>query len=265
MTIAAASLSSAAHATTKGLNQIVTPDVQPLGSLSLSYQQVDPNISNPSQVQVELGVAKEVELAFFQGFAPSEQIGGLEVGLIDKHPYLLSTGFINWSSKGVAPQPFLEAGFYQGNTELIAGIIDGTTTNTSATGAGAQAGLQQFQPFALGSGGSATTSTGRSLQAIIGYAYRVHPRTLLQVDYQSGNSNFATAGFTYNITPQLQFNPALYVSNSAPTKGYAYAVLTWNITAWGGGGGAGSGGGSGSASGSRSNSQSSGRLDWRFD
>ncbi len=245
--------SAAADATTKGLNQIVTPDVQPLGQLSLSYQQVDPNISNPEQVQLELGVAREVELALFQGFNPDEQIGGVEIGLIDKRPYLLSTGFINWSTKGVSPQPFLEAGYYKGNTQLIAGIIDGTTSNTT-TSAGGAAPSPGFQPFALGNGGATTTSTSRSLQTIFGYAYRVHPRTLLQVDYQSGSSNFATAGFTYNITPQLQLNPALYISNSTPYKGYGYAVLTWNITAWGaGGGGSGSsggqtGGGSGSTS-----------------
>ena len=258
---------AAADATTKGLNQIVTPDVQPLGQLSLSYQQVDPNIANPEQVQLELGVAREVELALFQGFNPDEQIGGLEIGLVDKHPYLLSTGFINWSTKGDAPQPFLEAGFYQGNTELVAGIIDGTTDNTTQISGATSPPV--FQPFALGNGGSTQTHTSRSLQSILGIAYRVHPRTLLQVDYQSGSSNFATAGFTYNITPQLQFNPALYISNTTPYKGYGYAVLTWNITAWGGSSSGGQNGGgsgspsSGSQSGGSSGSSASGKSSKR--
>ena len=66
-------------------------------------------------------------------------------------------------------------------------------------------------------------------QAILGYGYRIHPRILIQLDYQSGTANSATAGFTYNVTPQLQFNPALYVSNASGHKLWGYAVLTWNI------------------------------------
>ncbi len=45
-----------ALATTKGLNQIVTPDVQSVGVLSVSVQQVDPNIADRCEGQSEIGL-----------------------------------------------------------------------------------------------------------------------------------------------------------------------------------------------------------------
>src|ERR1700730_2002842 len=42
-------VSASAHATTKGLSQIVTPDVQPVGDLSLSFQWQAKEIANPYQ------------------------------------------------------------------------------------------------------------------------------------------------------------------------------------------------------------------------
>src|SRR5438067_8135235 len=50
---------SAVHssfATTKGLSQIVTPDLQPEGDLSLSLQIQDKRIANPYELQAELGL-----------------------------------------------------------------------------------------------------------------------------------------------------------------------------------------------------------------
>ncbi|HMG04528.1 MAG TPA: hypothetical protein VK581_03655, partial [Chthoniobacterales bacterium] len=43
-----------ARATTKGLSQIVTPDVQSAGDLSLSFQAQSMMIANPYQLQAEL-------------------------------------------------------------------------------------------------------------------------------------------------------------------------------------------------------------------
>ena len=206
-----------AHATTKGLNQIVTPDIQPQGQFSLSVQDQDPTIGNRQELQTELGVTKNFEFAVFQGDSPSEQIGNAELGLYNKGPYLLSTGFLGWSTKGAAPEPFLEAGYYKGNTELIAGAIEVVD--------------QQSGP------GSSIRNV-HSPQSVLGYAYRPTTRLQLQADYQAGSSNYATAGFTYSLTPNLSLNPAIYISNSTPTKGYGYAVLTWTIQAFGGGGSA---------------------------
>jgi hypothetical protein len=206
---ALAIIPTTAMATTKGLNQIVTPDIQPEGQLSVSFQQTDPNLTNRYETQFEYGFTKRFEMALFQGFSPDEQILNAEYGFVQSKNFLLSTGFANWSSKGVAPQPYLEAGYIQGNSYAMLGVINAVETNTDASG---------------------STSSEHQAQSILGYAYRVHPRLLLQVDYQSGSTNFSTAGFTYNITPNVTFNPALYVSNDTPHKGYGYAVITWSIT-----------------------------------
>ena len=92
----------------------------------------------------------------------------------------MSTGFANYSSMGSKPQPYLEGGYQRGNLYLMAGMIR----------------VIVEQP---GVGGSVRNHN--QTQAILGAAYHIDPRTLLQLDYQGGSGNFATAGFTYNITP----------------------------------------------------------------
>src|SRR4030088_1513887 len=84
---------SAVHyscATTKGLSQIVTPDLQPEGDLSLSLQIQDKRIANPYQFQAEIGLTKWAEVAVFQGFKPNEEVIATEFGLLRTEPYLLS-------------------------------------------------------------------------------------------------------------------------------------------------------------------------------
>src|SRR5205823_11706116 len=93
-------------ATTKGLSQIVTPDLQPKGDLSLSLQIQDERIAKPYELQAELGLTRWVEVAVFRGFNPDEWIFGTEIGLLTKEPFLLSIGFVNWSPHlDVDPQP----------------------------------------------------------------------------------------------------------------------------------------------------------------
>ena len=54
--VAAVLLSApSSSATTKGLSQIVTPDLQPEGDLSLSLQIEDKRIANPYELQAEMG------------------------------------------------------------------------------------------------------------------------------------------------------------------------------------------------------------------
>ncbi len=210
--LAAFTLAAApAFATTKGLNQIVTPDVQPFGILSVSFQQQDPNIANRYEVQAEIGITRRFEVAVFQGHSPPEQVANAEYAVVQNgpnQPYLLSAGFFNWTTKGSAPQPYAEGGYYKGNTQLMLGLASVIVQHPDV------AGLVQ---------------NSHQAQAILGYGYRVHPRVLLQLDYQSGTANSATAGLTYSITPQLQFNPAVYVSNAEGHKVWGYAVLTWNV------------------------------------
>src|SRR5256885_8091323 len=113
-----------AIATTKGLSQIVTPDLQPEGNLSLSLQIQDKRIANPYELQAEMGLTKWAEVAVFRGFKPDDWIFATEIGLLTKEPYLLSVGFVNWSPHlNVDPQPFIEAGYCTEHHKVFAGAI----------------------------------------------------------------------------------------------------------------------------------------------
>ncbi len=192
-------LAASARATTKGLSQIVTPDLQPEGDLSLSLQIQDKRISNPYEVQAELGLTKWAEVAVFQGFDPNEEILGTEIGILRTEPFLLSIGFINWSPReGVDPQPYIEAGYYTEHHKIIAGAIH----------------------------------AGYKNEAILGYAYDFNKTWRAQVDFQSGVENSSTLGFTWNITPDFQVNPAIYFSNYNPERVKGYIVFTYTFHLW---------------------------------
>jgi len=192
---------SSSFATTKGLSQIVTPDLQPEGDLSLSFQIQDKRIANPYQLQAELGLTEWAEAAVFRGFQPDEWIFGTEIGLLRKEPYLLSIGFVNWSPHlDVDPQPFIEAGYWGEHNKIAIGAIH----------------------------------AGYKNEAILGYAYDFNERWRLQVDWQSGSENSSTIGFTCNVTPDFQFNPALYISNDSKHDLFGYIVFTYTFHLWGG-------------------------------
>jgi len=198
--IVALSTAPSSFATTKGLSQIVTPDLQGEGDLSLSLQIQDKRIANPYELQSELGLTKWAEVAVFRGFQPDDWIFGTEIGLLRKEPYLLSVGFINWSPHlNVDPQPYIEAGYYTEHQKVIVGAIH----------------------------------AGYKNEAILGYAYDFNQRWRVQVDWQSGSENSSTIGFTCNITPDFQFNPALYVSNGSKHDLFGYIVFTYTFHLWG--------------------------------
>ena len=187
------------QATTKGLSQIVTPDLQPEGDLSLSLQAQDQRIANPYQAQAELGVTDWAEVAVFQGFKPNEEIFGTEIGLLRKEPCLLSIGFVNWSPRShVDPQPYIEGGYYTEHHKIIVGAIHVDYKN----------------------------------EAILGYAYDFNKQWRVQVDFQSGSENSSTIGFTWNITPDFQVNPALYVTNDKTHDLLGYVVFTYTFHLW---------------------------------
>jgi len=181
------------HATTKGLSQIVTPDVQPEGDLSLSFQWQARQIGNPYEFQAELGLTKFFEVAVFQGLQPKETIFGTQLALIQKNPYLLTTGFVNWSTKGEPAQPFMLGGYYTEHHKLIAGI--------------------QF-----------VHNRG---EAVLGYAYDFSDKFRVQVDFQSGKQNFFTLGATWTPNSFFQVNPAIYFSNEKPGNVSGYVVFTF--------------------------------------
>jgi hypothetical protein len=187
-------------ATTKGLSQIVTPDLQPEGDLSLSFQLQDKKIGNPYELQAELGVTKWLEAAVFKGFDPNELIFATEIGLLTKEPYLLSIGFANWSPHShVDPQPYIEAGYWGEHHKFVAGATHVDFRN----------------------------------EAILGYAYDFNQTWRVQVDWQSGSGNSSTIGFTCNVTRDFQFNPAIYVTNDSPHEVLGYIVFTYTFHVWG--------------------------------
>jgi hypothetical protein len=187
-------------ATTKGLSQIVTPDLQPEGDLSLSLQIQDERIGNPYELQAELGLTKWAEVAIFRGFQPDDWIFGTEIGLLTKEPFLLSTGFINWSPHlNVDPQPYILGGYYTEHHKLMAGAI----------------------------------YAGYKTEAILGYAYDFNQTWRLQFDWQSGSENSSTVGFTCNVTRDFQFNPAIYFSNDDLRRVMGYIVFTYTFHLWG--------------------------------
>ncbi len=189
-----------AGATTKGLSQIVTPDLQAPGDLSLSFQAQAERIANPYEVQAELGLVNWAEVAVFKGFQPNELIFGTEIGLLTKEPWLLSIGFVNWSPHSdVDPQPFIEGGYYTEHHKFIVGAIQ----------------------------------AGSRTEAILGYAYDFNKTWRAQVDFQSGSENSVTAGFTCNVTRDFQFNPAVYVTNDSAHQVLGYVVFTYTFHVWG--------------------------------
>jgi hypothetical protein len=200
--LAASAILAAAHAsfaTTKGLNQIVTPDLQGAGDFSLSFQAQSERIGNTYEIQSELGLTKWAEVAVFKGFKPNELIFGTELALLQREPYLLSIGFVNWSPHShVDPQPFIEAGYYTEHNKLIAGAIHVDYRN----------------------------------EAILGYAYDFNKTWRAQIDFQSGSGNSSTIGVTCNLTRDLQVNPAIYVTNDSPHRVLGYIVFTYTFHLW---------------------------------
>ncbi len=187
-----------ARATIVGLNQIVTPDIQPTGVLGVSAQVQHSTIGNSQEIQFELGLTSRFELAAFQGFKPGEGLFSTEFNLVQSGPHLLTAGAINWSTRGGAAQPVLEYGYYADQDHFVAGAIHASGHN----------GL------------------------LLGYKRQLNDAWAFSTDFQSGAGNAATVGFTYNFTPAFSINPALYRTNSGPHHLLGYVVVTWNFTLW---------------------------------
>ena len=186
-----------ASATIVGLNQIATPEIQPEGMLAVSVQGHNPALGNPWQLQLELGLTKRFEVALFRGFSPGQTVFNAEYAIVQTPSFLLSTGLLGVENK-LRTQPFLEGGYYRGKGFVIAGI-------------------QEQESAILG---------------VFGFGYHVAPRVQFWADYVSGPGNFATAGVSLDLSPNLVFNPAVYVSNGSPHRAYGYGVLTWSVKVW---------------------------------
>jgi hypothetical protein len=184
---------------TTGWVQVVTPDLQPEGTLSLSFQLEDQKLGNPYLLQAEIGLTKWAEVAVFRGFDPDNWIFNTEVGLRTEAPWLLSIGFANWSPHtNVDPQAYIVAGYYSNHHRIIAGA----------------------------------THVGYRHEAILAYAYEFNDSWQVQVDWQSGSGNSSTIGFTWNITPKLQITPAIFVTNNSPHEVKGFLTLTYTFDLW---------------------------------
>jgi hypothetical protein len=69
-------------------------------------------------------------------------------------------------------------------------------------------------------------------ELLLGYKRQLSDRVAFSADFQSGSGNSTTVGFTYNFTPTLSINPALYWTNSRAHHFFGYVVLTYNFTVW---------------------------------
>jgi hypothetical protein len=148
-----------------------------------------------------MGLARWAEVALFKGFKPNELILGTEIGLLTNEPWLLSTGFVNWSPHShVDPQPFVEAGYYTEHEKVIVGAIH----------------------------------AGYKNEVILGYAHDFNKTWRAQMDFQSGSENSSTLGITCNITRDFQVNPAIYFPNYHPERVLGYIVFTYTFHVWGG-------------------------------
>lgn len=196
--LALAALLPSLHATIVGLNQIVTPDIQPTGVLSVSAQIEHPTIGNREELQLELGLGPRFEVGWFEGFKPDEGVFASELNLLQHGPHLLTAGVVNWSTRGGGAQPVLEYGYYTDTNHFVIGGID----------------------------------ANQSTEVLLGYRRQIVEPLSLSADFQSGTGNSTTVGFTYNLTSTISVNPALYYTNSRPHHLLGYVVFTWNLTAW---------------------------------
>ncbi len=185
-------------ATIVGLNQIVTPDIQPTGVLALSAQAQHTLIGNSQQLQLELGLTPRLEVAWFEGLKPNEGLFSTEFNLVQQGPNLLTVGALNWSTLGGSPQPVVEYGYYTASDDFIIGTIRVDQRNA----------------------------------LLAGYKHVLTEKLQFSTDFQSGTGGAATVGLTWNITPSLSINPALYRMNSSPHHLLGYVVLTWNFVLW---------------------------------
>ena len=189
----------AAKGTIVGLNQIVTPEIQPAGVCAVSAQVQHTLIGNSQQIQFELGLTPRFEVAWFQGLDPSEGFLSAEFNLLTSGPHLLTLGAINWSTRGSPAQPVLEYGYYTDKDRFVIGAL---------------------------------RDAGGSTRLLLGYKRMWSELVQFSADFESGPTNSTTLGLTYNFTPALSVNPAVYWTNSHPHHLLGYVVFTWNLTVW---------------------------------
>jgi hypothetical protein len=174
----------------------MTPDLQPVGLLSLNYQQEHPALGSPCLMQAEIGVTRYLDVNFTHDFTLRDWSVGVMTGL-QSGPHLFAAGVANWGwGPGAGrPQPFFEYGYSSGPHHAEVGEI-----------------------WVKGRG-----------ETLLGYAYDATPDLQLLADWQSGADNYSTLGVSYAFTPSLSLSPALWHENAAPHRTFPIAILTWSV------------------------------------
>jgi hypothetical protein len=180
-------------------SEIVTPDLQPEGELSITAQIQSERLGNPYQVQFELGLVSWAEVTLFKGFKPNELIFNAEIGLLREEPWLLSIGMSNWSPHShVDPQPFVVGGYYTRRNQFIAGAVH----------------------------------VGSRHEALLGWIHNFNETWRAQINFQSGSGNAVSLGFTCNLTRDLELSPGIFITNDSPHHVLGYLLLTYTFPIW---------------------------------
>ncbi len=190
--------SRSSEGTISGLNQIITPEVQPPGTLSLGWQEQNRGIGTQGQAQIEAGIIQRLGVAYYHSFSPRTDYLGAEIGLLQSDPFHVSAGFGVGSRSAGVPQAFLIAGHYSGLTIPLAGL----------------------------------QRSGGKTEGIFGWILPLAPTAQIQLDYASGRENAFTVGTAWTMLSHLQVNPALFRLNDPPHRWVGRLVVSWTVQ-WG--------------------------------
>lgn len=178
-----------AFADTKGLNQVVTPSITPLGILTTSFQLQHQYIGDVSTLQFEFGVFKGTEMTVWQSQQKDTFTLAEETQIYAKKGFQLSGGTFYFDNQFL---PFIVGGYRKGPYF-------------------AEIGAQDVQNIK---------------ELILGTSYDFNSTTSFLGDFISGPGNSLTFGLNININKRLSCNPALYYGNDNH-KLFPYFVVTY--------------------------------------
>lgn len=187
--LAALFIPASVFADTKGLNQVVTPKIQGLGTYSLSFQYQHPGFGDIYMAQFEFGISKTAEAAIWQ----SEQYSTLTLA-VEQQFY----AYKNFQVSG---------GTFFSDHQFLPFVVGGYRN-------GPVFGEIGFQDSA------------NNKELILGASYDITSKLSFLTDFISGPGNASTFGLNYTINKNLSCNPALYYMNDTH-KLLPYFVVTW--------------------------------------
>ncbi len=176
-------------ADTKGLNQVVTPKIQPLNTYSFSLQYQHPGFGDIYMAQLEFGITKTAEAAIWQSAQYDTLTLAVEQQFYKSHGFQVSGGTF-WFDHTYLP--FAVAGYRKGPAFGEVGIQD----------------------------------SANNKELILGASYDINSEVSFLTDFISGPGNALTFGFNLTLNKNLSCNPALYYMNDTH-KLLPYFVVTW--------------------------------------